>query len=464
MQWRRFNNKMPTIVADVDIDKLLEVETLSRETISSIKEQVYSSREVREKLDAKIASLRLSTKKGHDGAEAKDVTLLLGISEWIVGNAKEASEFLKEVKARKIGAYYLGKCYQELGDYDQALECFERAKKTDTEEFDICMDIAETKRLANKNEDALKIIKSFSQSHGKDPEFHYQLGHCLDVLGEYDDALNHYEQSLRIDPNYAKSLFRMAFNYDLNGEDEKAIEYYERCINLCPNHKNAFINLGILYEDKGNFDDAVYCFETVLDAEPNNPRALLFLKDARASMNMYYDEEISKKQGKESEVLNIPISDFELSVRSKNCLEKMNIRTLRDLTRITEIDLLSFKNFGETSLNEIKAILSQKGLRLGQALESDRETEVFGSKNAEKKTDSMKTVLELGLSTRCRNALSKAGIETIKDLTEKTEIELDQMGIKQNYIDEICDRLSEIGLILKTVGNDNSGLDGGLTE
>lgn len=455
---------MSTAVADVELDKLLEIETLSRETVTYIKNLVYSSKEMRENMDEKIASLRASIKKGHDGAEAKDAILLLGISEWIVGNVKEASELLKEVKSRKIAAYYLGKCYQELGDYGQALECFERAKKTDSEEFDICMDIAETKRLANHSEEALKIIKSFSQSQGDNPEFHYQLGHCLETLGEYDNALNHYEQSLRLDPNYAKSLFRLAFNYDLNGEDEKAIEYYEQCINVCPSHKNAFINLGVLYEDSGNFDDAIYCFETVLDAEPNDPRALLFLKDAKASMNMYYDEEISRKQGKESEVLNIPISDFELSVRSKNCLEKMNIRTLRDLTRISEIDLLSFKNFGETSLNEIKIILSQKGLRLGQALESDRETEVFGGKNTEKDTGAIETVLELGLSTRCRNALSKAGIETIKDLVENTEQELDQKGIKQNYLDEIRSRLSEIGLILKTVGNDNAELDESITE
>ncbi|KKO20203.1 MAG: hypothetical protein DCC43_05985 [Candidatus Brocadia sp.] len=455
---------MPTAIADVDLDKLLEAETLSRETVTHIKEQVYSSPELREELDEKIAALRGSIKKGHEGQEGKDITLLLGILTWVIGNIKEASEFLKEVKTRKIGAYYLGKCYQELGDYNQAVECFERAKKTDTEEFDICMDIAETKRLAGKNEDALKLIKSFSQSHGNNPEFHYQLGHCLDALGEYDDAFNHYEQSLRIDPNHQKSLFRMGFNYDLNGEDEKAIECYEQCIDLYPHHKNAFINLGILYEDKGNFDDAIYCFETVLDAEPNDPRALLFLKDAKASMNMYYDEEISKKQGKESEVLNIPISDFELSVRSKNCLEKMNIRTLRDLTRITEIDLLSFKNFGETSLNEIKAILSQKGLHLGQALESDHETEIFRNKNAEKKNETVKTVDELGFSTRCRNALSKAGVEAIKDLTEKTELELDQLGIKPNYIDEIRDKLSEIGLILKTAGNDTSSADESITE
>ena len=47
----------------------------------------------------------------------------------------------------------------------------------------------------------------------------------------------------------------------------------------------------------------------------------------------------------------------------------MKIRTLGDLLKITEAELLSYKNFGETSLVEIKAMLSQKGLRLGQGLE-----------------------------------------------------------------------------------------------
>ena len=47
----------------------------------------------------------------------------------------------------------------------------------------------------------------------------------------------------------------------------------------------------------------------------------------------------------------------------------MNIRTLGDLLNITEAELLSYKNFGETSLREIKAILETKNLRLGMALE-----------------------------------------------------------------------------------------------
>ena len=47
----------------------------------------------------------------------------------------------------------------------------------------------------------------------------------------------------------------------------------------------------------------------------------------------------------------------------------MNIRTLGDLTRTTEAALLASKNFGETSLAEIKEMMSSKGLRLGMSLE-----------------------------------------------------------------------------------------------
>ena len=50
----------------------------------------------------------------------------------------------------------------------------------------------------------------------------------------------------------------------------------------------------------------------------------------------------------------------------------MNIRSLGDLLRTTEPELLGYKNFGETSLNEIKALLASKGLRLGQAADESQ--------------------------------------------------------------------------------------------
>ena len=100
---------MTTAIAEIDLDKLLEAETISRETVSHIKAQVHSSKENREKLDEKIEALKVDIKKEHNGARSKDLTLLLGICKWIVGRIKEAVELLKEVKSRKLGAYFFGK-------------------------------------------------------------------------------------------------------------------------------------------------------------------------------------------------------------------------------------------------------------------------------------------------------------------------------------------------------------------
>src|SRR5262245_62524434 len=81
---------------------------------------------------------------------------------------------------------------------------------------------------------------------------------------------------------------------------------------------------------------------------------------------MDYDEDARRRQDRLSQVLGIPVTDFELSVRSRNCLQKMGVRTLGDLTRTTEQELLASKNFGETSLVEIREMLHSKGLELGQ--------------------------------------------------------------------------------------------------
>jgi len=61
-----------------------------------------------------------------------------------------------------------------------------------------------------------------------------------------------------------------------------------------------------------------------------------------------------------------PIKDFELSVRTRNCLNKMKITTLEELAKKTEVDLLSYRNFGETNLIEIGELLKSQGLKLAE--------------------------------------------------------------------------------------------------
>jgi DNA-directed RNA polymerase subunit alpha len=63
--------------------------------------------------------------------------------------------------------------------------------------------------------------------------------------------------------------------------------------------------------------------------------------------------------------LNMSISELKLTSRAANCLENENIHTVRDLVQRTEDQLLEFRNFGETSLMEVKQKLAELGLRLG---------------------------------------------------------------------------------------------------
>ncbi len=65
------------------------------------------------------------------------------------------------------------------------------------------------------------------------------------------------------------------------------------------------------------------------------------------------------------------VDELELSVRASNCLKTANIRTIADLVQRTEPDLLKTKNFGKKSLNEIKTILGEMGLRLGMQLDPE---------------------------------------------------------------------------------------------
>src|ERR671926_1604686 len=70
-----------------------------------------------------------------------------------------------------------------------------------------------------------------------------------------------------------------------------------------------------------------------------------------------------------AELLKTPIDDLELSVRSVNSLKNSNIRTLGDLVRQTESQILQVKNFGKKSLQEIADLLERERLNFGMRFE-----------------------------------------------------------------------------------------------
>jgi DNA-directed RNA polymerase subunit alpha len=77
-----------------------------------------------------------------------------------------------------------------------------------------------------------------------------------------------------------------------------------------------------------------------------------------------FNEKI-RETSRVQEMLSRPISDLELSVRARNCLDSANLGTLRDLVTLSEQEVMNLKNLGKTSLAEIKSKLAEKGLSLG---------------------------------------------------------------------------------------------------
>ncbi len=70
--------------------------------------------------------------------------------------------------------------------------------------------------------------------------------------------------------------------------------------------------------------------------------------------------------------LNMSVTELRLSVRASNCLESEGIQTLRDLVQRTEDQLLEVRNFGETTLSEVREKLSGHGLHLGMRVPSSQ--------------------------------------------------------------------------------------------
>ncbi len=77
------------------------------------------------------------------------------------------------------------------------------------------------------------------------------------------------------------------------------------------------------------------------------------------------DEEADEEERRIQAILDTPIEELELSVRSSNCLKNANIRTIGDLTQKTEEEIAKTRNFGKKSLQEIKDKLKEWNLRLG---------------------------------------------------------------------------------------------------
>lgn len=390
--------------------------------------------------------------EGQEGTPATAVRL--GVCYFLLGRYARAVETLSNADGGALAHFYLGKSYVALNKYDAAITAFQKAKTGGYSGDDCAVAIAEAQRLAGDPAAALATLDSLSGAIEQTGEYLYQRGATVSALGgNPTEVIALYERAVEVDPTHQGALFGLALENDRRGNDETAIQLYQRSVARFPPHLGSLLNLGLLYEDRNQYDRAQYCYHRILEVFPDNPRARLFLKDAAASSEMYYDADAERRSDRLSHVLNIPVADFELSVRSRNCLQKMGIRTLGDLTRTTESELLASKNFGETSLVEIREMLQSKGLELGQFAHERTRTEPAYEPSLVSPDEQAlldRPIAELNLSVRARKCMVRLGISTIGELIRKTAddlLECKNFGVTS--LNEVREKLSTLNLKLR---------------
>jgi DNA-directed RNA polymerase subunit alpha len=378
----------------------------------------------------------------------------LGVCYYLLGRNVLTVETLQKADGGALAHFYLGKCQFATHRYPEARAHYEKAATAGYDADQCALSIAEAWRYEGDAQEALKVLDNLFGPVEQTADYLYQRAATIAAIGgNPQEVVALYERAVHTNETHSGALFGLALENDRRGNDQEAMQLYKRATSCFPAHMGALMNLGILYEDRHQYDLAKQCFQRILDAYPDHPRARLFFKDASASRDMYVDEEAQKGRDRMAQVLNVPVSDFELSVRSRNCLQKMGVRTLGDLTRTTEQELLASKNFGETSLVEIREMLQQRGLQLGQFSHEKPEPEpVVDTTDMSPDEQALleRSIGDLNLSVRARKCMARLGLNTIAELIRKTGddlLECKNFGVTS--LNEVREKLTQYGLKLR---------------
>ncbi|WP_410052228.1 DNA-directed RNA polymerase subunit alpha C-terminal domain-containing protein [Bradyrhizobium sp. SZCCHNS30582] len=139
------------------------------------------------------------------------------------------------------------------------------------------------------------------------------------------------------------------------------------------------------------------------------------------------------------------IEQIELSVRTYMCFKNEGIRFIGEFAQKSEAELLRIPNFGRKSLNELKEVLAQVGLHLGQDLPDwpPPDIEVLSQQAAKL----LERADEFELSVRSASCLKNAGINYVGELVQKSEIEmLRTPNFGRKSLNEIKELLAASGL------------------
>jgi len=213
-------------------------------------------------------------------------------SDW--GQVKRVFTLLyKQEKYEAISAEALGQVAFEEGQFTKAIEYFKEALSRQPQANRIYYFLAQSyKKLGDK-----QLAKESLEKRGEvGPFFYDPLSAYVDSLnntarkmfikgfesskkGLYVEALEYYNQGLKLSPKDVELLTAIGLVNEYLGNDEEAITFYKKALNINKEDGNALYNLGVLYEITGEINNARELYNQLLITQKDNVNALVSLSD-----------------------------------------------------------------------------------------------------------------------------------------------------------------------------------------
>ena len=279
--------------------------------------------------------------------QQKKIHLKLGVANYFLGHIRAAVEHLKKAEG-PLAAFFLGQAHVALGQasstpkanrdntdhYDAALKAFEKAEKSGYAAQQVQLQRAGVLRLQGHIGEAKTILTKLKDAAAHNAEYHYQEGGARRGRGRRRRG----PPSTTSGPSTRTAPRRRPVPPRLPQRPAGQRRRRHRLLRAVPEVPAG--RQGRAVQPRRAVRGQRPCTTRpptatagCAKADPRDERAKLFVKDAEASLTMYYSPEDEQVSVAVPAGAGDPVTDFELSVRSRNCLKKMNIRTLGDLTR-----------------------------------------------------------------------------------------------------------------------------------
>ena len=122
---------------------------------------------------------------------------------------------------------------------------------------------------SGQTQEALGAVKALIIDYPNDPVLFNICGACYASLGQLDEAVRNYENSISIKPDYSKAHFNLGATLQELGRLDDAVKSYEKALVIEPNYAEAHNNLGITLKELEQLDTAVKSFKKAIAIKPD---------------------------------------------------------------------------------------------------------------------------------------------------------------------------------------------------